>query len=472
MKKLIFANSTFARTFFSKTEESKGRLCMLVVSIFSSLSSNVSSGLFLTGYLAAYGLNISQIAILNFIPSITSFFSIFSPYILRKYKHPKRILAFGRTLYYTLSILTITILPLVVSDQSLLMILFIISRFIAGIVNSIFNPGYTAWHSNYLTDDVRADYFLFVQGINSFISGFFSLGMALVLDSLQGETQLSFMIIMRFVSYALALADVIVISLPKEVEYKSNIKTGIVASLKTAFTLPFSNKAFIFTVVIICLYNFMMGITTGTLDYHLLTHVHASYTYQKGIDSSYFLFFIAFGALWKKFIAKHTWFRAFAIILVIRGATYIMYSFVTAENYLVLMTIVRFSQHVLGVVTNCIVASLPYVNLPDKDRGSYLVFHSITATLAALLGNITEAAFVRIFPESTISINFFGRTFEMYSTAILLLICGFMHYLLIIFILSVMKIVTPNYHPPRLVESISNKFGKKSQNIPPNNDLE
>lgn len=465
MKRSRLSNNTFAKTFFAKNEESKGRLCMLIVSMISTLSSSISTGLFLTGYLAAYGLNISQIAILNFIPSITSFFSIFSPYILKKYKHPKRILAFGRLLYYTFSILSITVLPLLVSDKTLLMILFIASRFLAGIINSIFNPGYTAWHSNYLTDDVRADYFMFAQGINAFLSGIFSLSMALILDSLQGQAQLSFMIIMRFVSYAFAIADVIVISLPKEVEYKSNVKDSLGASIKTAFTLPFTNKAFIFTVIILCLYNFMMGITTGTLDYHLLTHVNASYTYQKGIDSLYFLFFIAFGALWKKFIAKNTWFRAFAIILFIRGATYITYAFVTSENYLVLMTIVRLSQHVLGVVTNCIIASLPYVNLPDKDRGSYLVFQSISCTIALLLGNIAEAAFVQIFPESTVSIQLFGLSFNMYSTAILLLICGVMHYALMVFVMSVMKIVTQNYRPPKLIAKIQAKLHRHDPRV-------
>lgn len=438
-------NGVFVQTFSPKTEFGKGRLCMLIVSIFSSLSGTVAGGLFLTGYLAAYGLNIAQIAILNFIPSITSFFSILSPYILKKYKHPKYILAFGRLLFYSFNILSITLLPMMIKDMGFLMIAFIISRFIAGTINAIFNPGYTAWHSNYLTDDVRANYFLWVQGINAFISGLFSLSMALCLDALQGEAQLRFMVIMRFVSYALAIADVIVISLPKEIEYKTATEKTFLANLKDVFTIPVRNKAFIYTVIILCLYNFMMGITTGTLDYHLLEHVHASYTYQKGIDASYFLFFILFGMLWKKFIAKFTWFRAFAIVLFIRGITYITFAFVTELNYPVLMTIVRLSQHVLGVVTNCIVASLPYVNLPDNDRGAYLVFHSILATGAALLGNITETAFVKIFPESTISIGLFGANLNIYSTAILLFACGAMHYLLIIFIMCVMKIVTPNY---------------------------
>ena len=445
MAKLRIRDGAFVNTFSPKTEFGKGRLCMLVVAIFSSLSGQVSGGLFLTGYLAAYGLNIAQIAILNFIPSITLFFSIFSPYILKKYKHPKIILACGRIGYYTFNILSITLLPLVIKDMTLLMVSFIVSRFIAGIINAIFNPGYTAWHSNYLTDDVRANYFLWTQGINAFIAGIFSLSMALCLDSLQGEAQLHFMIIMRFVSYALAIGDVIVISIPKEIEYKSKTEKKLLTNLKDIFTIPVQNKAFLLTVVILCLYNFMMGITTGTLDYHLLQHVHASYTYQKAIDASYFLFFILFGTIWKKFIAKFTWFRAFAIVLFIRGITYITFGFVTEFNYPVLMTIVRLSQHVLGVVTNCIVASLPYVNLPDNDRGAYLVFHSLLATGAALLGNITETAFVKLFPETTVTINIFSTSFSFYSTSILLLACGFMHYLLIIFILSVLKIVTPNY---------------------------
>jgi hypothetical protein len=123
--------------------------------------------------------------------------------------------------------------------------------------------------------------------------------------------------------------------------------------------------------------------------------------------------------MWKKFISKQYWFRAFGFCLFMQAATYFAYSFVTAST-IWLYVVVRFSQHVLGVVMNTIMASLPYVNLPDEDRTNYLAFHTILANLSAFLSMMIGTAFTGFMGDNVLSVLGLGFS----STQILLFACA------------------------------------------------
>lgn len=108
------------------------------------------------------------------------------------------------------------------------------------------------------------------------------------------------------------------------------------------------------------------------------------------------------------------------------------------------MTSVRLSQHVLGVVMNTIVASIPYINLPDNDRATYLVFHSIVTSFSALAGMMAGTFVVKIMGDNVLALLGFG--FE--STPVLLLACGLLSFVISAITMALLKIVTPQYHVP------------------------
>lgn len=449
--------SSLFQTFNLKDDLGKGRFCMLSAGIVSSTVAQLSGGLFYTGYLIGHGIDIVSIAIISFVPYFTSFLGILSPIILRKFKKPRKILAFGRILYYMINILGITFLPMVISAEHPGARLwgFIGIIVLANAANAVFSPGYTAWQSNFLPDEVRANYFTSSSCINSFLVNFIALMLSIITDKLDGSPkQLEVLTLFRIIAFALAIIDVIIISLPKEFEYKSSETT----KLTSVFTLPFKNKAFFCSTLIVCLYSFSQSLPNATLNTYLLETVKAGYTYQNGINASYFLFFIVFGTMWKKFIARKTWFRAFAIALSIQGFTYIAYAFVTHDNYLWLMTAVRLSQHVLGVVMNTIIASIPYINLPDDDKALYLVFHSISTSFASLGGMMAGTLVVKLMGDSVLKI--FGIGIE--STPLLLLCCGIFSFVITGITMSLMKIVTPKYHTPapRIPRKLRKSMGK------------
>ena len=389
---------------------------MLLSSIMAGLVGQLSGGLFYTSFLLMYGLDKSRIGILTFIPYITCLLNLFSPILLERFKKRKWILVISKMAFYTVNIIGITLLPMLVRDPNALLIWFVILIIIANSINQLFASGFSAWNANFLPDNVRVDYFNSSSCINSAITYAVTLAVSAIGDALKGTAHEGTMLIaIRFIAFALALIDCVIWLVPKEYPYAKKART----KFSNIFTLPVRNKRFLGTILIAASYTFALNLPNATLNAYILEDVGISYTLCNGINATYFLFFLFFSNMWKSLISRHYWFRAFAIVLLLHAATYYAYAFVTADTVWLYVT-VRFTQHVLGVATGTIMASLPYINLPDEDRTNYLSFHTIVANLAAFFSMMLGTVFTGLMGNSVLRI--FGYPFS--STQILLFVCA------------------------------------------------
>lgn len=434
--------STFKKVFSPRDEHARGRLCIMLSGILSSIAAQFTGGVFYTGFLLLYGIDVVSIGILTFIPSLACLLNIFSPSILERFRRRKWLLAGVRILTNTINILGITFLPVLVRENRARIIGFIIIVALANSISALFGSGYSAWHAKFLTEDTRSTYFMFSGCINSLTVYLFALIGSVITDKLAGSPgQLSMMTTLRIISYILTLVDTLLLCIPKEYEYETS---GEKVKLADVFTKPVRNKAFFCSMIILFLYGFTTNMPNATINAYLIDDVHISYTFMNAINATYFIFFIVFGKMWNKFIAENTWFRALAIACVLQGATYLVYAFVNEENSSWLYLAVRLSQHVLGVVVNTIIASLPYINLPEKDRTNYLSFYLIVNSLAAFSGMMFGTLFTSLMGDR--ALNFFG--FQLSAAPLLLIGCWFMHYVTAFVIMRLLPIVTPKYHYP------------------------
>lgn len=434
--------STFKKVFSPRDEHARGRLCIMLSGILSSIAAQFTGGVFYTGFLLLYGIDVVSIGILTFIPSLACLLNIFSPSILERFRRRKWLLAGVRILTNTINILGITFLPVLVRENRARIIGFIIIVALANSISALFGSGYSAWHAKFLTENTRSTYFMFSGCINSLTVYLFALIGSVITDKLAGSPgQLSMMTTLRIISYILTLVDTLLLCIPKEYEYETS---GEKVKLADVFTKPVKNKAFFCSMIILFLYGFTTNMPNATINAYLIDDVHISYTFMNAINATYFIFFIVFGKMWNKFIAENTWFRALAIACVLQGATYLVYAFVNEENSSWLYLAVRLSQHVLGVVVNTIIASLPYINLPEKDRTNYLSFYLIVNSLAAFSGMMFGTLFTSLMGDR--ALNFFG--FQLSAAPLLLIGCWFMHYVTAFVIMRLLPIVTPKYHYP------------------------
>ncbi len=394
----------------------KGRACMLLSGILAGLVGQLSGGLFYTSFLLQYGLDKSRIGILTFVPYLTCLLNLFSPWLLEHFRKRKFVLVLGKFCYYAINIVAITLLPTLVKDENSRLLWFIILTIAASGINQLFASGFSAWNANFLPDHVRVDYFNTSACINSAVTFAITLVVSFVGDQLSGtEHELLMLTAIRYVAFGLAILDCLIWLVPREYPYAQTVK----AKLSNIFTLPLKNKCFLGTILIVALYNFASNLPNATLNAYILEDVGISYTLCNGINAVYFLFFIFFSAMWKRFISKFYWFRAFGFVILMQSVTYFAYAFVTAETVW-LYIVIRLAQHVFGVVVNTIIASLPYVNLPEEDRTCYLSFHAILANLFVFLSMVLGTAFTGFMGEDVLTI--FGMDFS--STQILLFLCA------------------------------------------------
>jgi len=150
-------NST--KVYDLKDARGKGRLCITVSTLIASVVSQLTTGLFMTGYLLLYDMDKVSIGIVSFIPYITSLLGIFSPILLERFAKRRWILISMKASYYLVNILGITILPRKVSDSGSRIIGFVIIVFLSNALNHLAGSGWTAWQANFLPENVRLKFF-------------------------------------------------------------------------------------------------------------------------------------------------------------------------------------------------------------------------------------------------------------------------------------------------------------------------
>ena len=426
--------SRFYFLFNWKDDKAKGRTCMMISTALTSCITYLTVGIFYTGFLTANDINLVNVGIITFIPFIANLFTIFSPLVLEKLVRRKKALAFAKLAYYSLYILAVTVMPYFIEDTGLKLTVFIALIFVANVINSIFVSGYTAWQSNFLPPQVRADFFAYSQTISAFVGGVVAILLAIAADSLKGSAyEITVIYAIRYFAYFLAVLDVIVLSLPKEYEYSKSAKIDI----KNVFRFPFTNKKFLITMLFVLGWNFSYSITSGSLDYYLLNNVGVNYFTVYLVNLIYFVFLLVCSPAWKKVIKKFYWFDAYAIALILNGATYIIYSCVTNSA---LFVVVRMLQHITGVGVNISFANMVYVNLPENDRSYYVSFNLLVTNLGSFLGLMFGTAFNAILGDNTLTIA--GT--ELVNVQILLLIQAFAMIINAIIVFALSKKALPD----------------------------
>lgn len=420
-----------------KTENGRGRCVILAHVAINQVITWLTTGMFYTSFLMIYGIDIVNVGIITFVPYIASCFGVFSPAILERFKKRRVFLAVTRALYYILNILGITLIPILVSGEKARIVALITVVFVSNIVNALTGSGYTVWHIKFVPPAMRADYFSIQSVVANTIGIGASLVSGIVADILSASAYADISIIaLRYVAFALAMTDVVLLCLPKEFPYEHS-KTP---RLKDIFTLPFQSKPFLMTMAVIFLFTFFTAIPSSSLNFYLLNTVGVEYTFVYAINFVYPFVQLLLLPVAKKYVRKHGWFQTFATFVFGCFPTMILYSFITSGNYLWVLPTVRITQHFFGTFYNLANSNLIYANLPPEDQTNYLSFHSIITNAASFLGMMAGTGFVAALGDRTLML--FGFSFD--SVQMLLWAEGIGYILLPLFVFLNLKVLTAN----------------------------
>lgn len=432
--RLALSHSAFFRIFNLKDRDAKGRAAMLTSGILVSCINYLTGGTFYTGFLIANDIDIVSLGVISFIPFAAKCFALFVPGILSRFGRRRFFLAGMRFLYYTVLILGITLLPSFVQDKSQKVLAFGVIVFVANLISCFTDTGYTSWHLNFIPSGIRTEYFSFVQITKTFLSSSVLLFSSIVADALAGTpAQVQILYTFRYIAYALALAEIAVLSLPHEYPYVETVKN----SIKDVFTVPMKNRKFMLSLFVIGWWTFNSYFTSSTWYYYLLRDIGVSYSMINFIDAAYALFLIVFSPFWRKYIRARSWFGSFAACAVLYSVTTMFYSLITPSNHVWMMLVVRLTQHVIGVGLNLSYANLAYLHMPGEDRSTYLSFYYLAVNVVSFAGLAFSTAILSI--TQGLSLPVLGHTFT--NMPLLMFAQGAGQLLIGLFILSKRRVL-------------------------------
>ena len=126
--------ASFSDIFNLKNEEAKGRTIILTASILTALYNVFISGIFYTGFLTMYGISITELGILTFIPFAANILCIFSSKILGRFQRRKTLLLSVKIIYYFIYIVMTTMMPKFVTDPNIRLTCFSVLIIIASVL--------------------------------------------------------------------------------------------------------------------------------------------------------------------------------------------------------------------------------------------------------------------------------------------------------------------------------------------------
>lgn len=433
--------SQFCKVFNFKEPDARGRCCVLIYMVVEGFLTYITSGIFYTGFLSGYGIDIVNVGILSFVPYIASLFVIFTPALLNKFPKRRWILGASKFLYYFLILVGQNLLPVVVSDPQRRIVGLIAIIFVASIFNVIATSGYAAWHIRFQPEEVRAYYLNITQFLTALVAGILVLASGWITDTLAdlGTKQLDFIVGFRYFAFALAIADIVFLLAPREVEYPVIHQP----KLSDILLVPLKNSKFMLTMVVVFLWQFSLTCYFSFLNMYLLENIKMSYTFYNVIIFAYSPFFLFSMGFWQKMIKRTSWFMTFAIALLIVAPLQIVYGFVQPGiwYYIPLVLIVRLPQHFAGVGHNVTFANFQYINMPLTNRECYTSFYQLVFNLGALAGLI----FGTVFTAMTKDFSFvaFGYTYQT-GTPLLTMLCGVIQLVTVGFIFIFRKQLEPS----------------------------
>ncbi|MCR4621455.1 MAG: MFS transporter [Clostridiales bacterium] len=397
-------------------EHSRGRLISLISSLMASFYNVFITGIFYTGFLSMYGISITGVGIVSFIPYIGSLFSLFSPFVLKKFEKRKTAMLLSKLFFYFLFIVATTLMPTFVKDTQARLYWLIGILFVAYAQYALFSPGITVWFYNFYPkeNERRTRYIYFNQLFSSVMSSLVLLVSGVITDAVSGSSHQSTIILtLRYFAFFLVIIDVSAQARAKEYPYQDTNKLR----LKDVFTIPIKNSKFMMCMLLMFFWNFICNLNNGTWNYHLLNHMEFGYTVINLMSVSYTVLLLVFSKLWRKLLRRLSWVKTFGLCCLLSIPIDLML-FMMSRQTRALYVPLSLWQNVINVGYNLSYANILYMNLPEGNSTSYIAFYSVGANLCAFLGMITGVYIVNLRNDAP----FMFMGFEIYTVQLTMLV--------------------------------------------------
>jgi len=394
---------SFSDIFNTRDDMAKGRTINLTCTLLAAFYNVFITGIFYTGFLSMYGISITGVGIVTFIPYIANLTTIFSSKMLSRFSVQSRkyILVASKIYFYFMYIVATTVMPQFVVDPNARLVCFAVILFLAYAVYAMFSPGITVWFYQFYPRDNerRTRYILLCQVFSSIMSTCILLFSGVLTDAIAGSPYQSALILgFRYLAFALVVAETMVQLRAKDF---SPANDGKKMKLTDAFTVPFRHRKFLLCMIMMFCWNYIANLNNGLWNYHLLNHMHFRYTLINLMSAMYTVILLLLSNSWRKLLRRYSWIKTFGIACLFWVPTEVVFFFMTPERSYLYVPMC-FVQNVLSVGLNLSYANVLYMNLPEEKSTACIAFNIIGCNICAFLGLLTGTAVSSITGDETV----------------------------------------------------------------------
>ncbi len=394
---------SFSDIFNTRDDMAKGRTINLTCTLLAAFYNVFITGIFYTGFLSMYGISITGVGIITFIPYIANLTSIFSSKLLSRFnpKNRKVILVASKIYFYFMYIVATTLMPQFVADPGARLVWFAIILFLAYAVYAPFSPGITVWFYQFFPKDNerRTRYITLCQIFSSIMSTIILLFSGVLTDAIAGSPYQNTLILgFRYLAFALVVSETMVQLRAKDF---SPSDEGKKMKLADAFTVPFRHRKFLMCMLMMFCWNYIANLNNGLWNYHLLNHMHFRYTLINLMSAMYTVILLLLSGPWRLLLRRYSWIKTFGIASLFWVPTEIIYFSMTPERAYLFVPMC-FVQNVLAVGLNLSYSNILYMNLPEENSTACIAFNIIGCNICAFLGLLTGTAVSSITGDNTV----------------------------------------------------------------------
>jgi hypothetical protein len=210
---------------------------------------------------------------------------------------------------------------------------------------------------------------------------------------------------------------------------------------------PISNKAFLFTVLMFFIYNFVANVNSGSWHFYVMNTLGYRMITMYTHGMAYLFGYVFLLRRWRKTVIKHNYFKVYLFALIVAMLLEIpMIITRPGTVWIYIVTSVMQGINIVGI--SYINSNLFYINLPEGKTDTCIVFWNLGTNIFALLGSIFGTWFIS-FTESTgpyiLNFDFLFLHFENYSvygSQLLVLIKALLYLLMCIFVIFATRYIS------------------------------
>ena len=392
-----------------RDEHSCGRVLLLSGTLAGAVANQITTGIFLSGFLLNAGMSAAELGLLGSLSSVLCFSALLSPILFKRVTKRKYILCSLDIASQFIAVFATTLVPRFPVSHSIQFLLIAVFFAFGNGLRTLISPGYSAWHYQFIKSSETRTIFIIVQqilmggvaAVTLLVSGMFS-----DYATRSGDPTV-FFTRLRFAAFAIIIVETILFLLIKEYPYPEDDRksASILSNLKNDPAV----RKFAATIFIVFIWTFSTNFSAFAFDAYMINEIQAPYLLITVFTASSFVFMLLFSGIWRYVIRRISWFRTLGIGAFLYAPFCVVLGLVSAGNYHWLFPVVRVCQLFINVGVIISVNNMPYINMPKKGWVSGFSMYMFVLGIASFAGQLSGASIVSA--GKSLNFRLFGNSY-------------------------------------------------------------